>query len=232
MPSMPGHLDVEQGDVGAVLGHGGQHLERPSRPRRPPRGRARARAGPTGRPARGPGRRRAAGGSARSSDGHPKHVAAGPSARVVTVPPTAAARSRRPTSPLPVRVPGPPGRAPGAPVPSSTTSAASGHSRTLHRVAPLCRITLVTPSRTVHANSSRRCGRHVVGGVGQLGLDLGGRQRRSAPGPAHRAGSARGSPRRPGARRPARRARAARGRRARPGPARCRRRAAGWRARP
>ena len=99
-------------------------------------------------------------------------------------------------------------------------------------VAPLCRITLVTPSRTVQANSSRSSEGTSSVEFGQVGLDLGGRQRRRGPGPARRAGSARGSPRRPGVRRPGRRGRAARGRRARRAPARGRRRAAGWPARP
>ena len=46
------------------------------------------------------------------------------------------------------------------------------------RRAPLCRTTLVTPSRTTQPNSSRRSRRHVVDGAGQVGVDAGRR-----PGP-------------------------------------------------
>ena len=41
------------------------------------------------------------------------------------------------------------------PAPLSSTSTRSAASRTVHRVAPLCRMTLVTPSRTAHAKTSR-----------------------------------------------------------------------------
>ena len=59
----PGHLDVEQGDVGPVLARRGDHLVAAARPRRRPRGRARGRAAPPARRGRAPGRRRAAAGS-------------------------------------------------------------------------------------------------------------------------------------------------------------------------
>ena len=179
----PGHLDVEQRDVGPELG------ARPPAPRRrEPTSATTSRSG--SRPSRAASAPRTRAWSSASSSrmgagAHPTATRSvcprGSSTRVVTVPPTAAARSRSPTRPLPARGLG---RRPRArpPVPSSTTSAASGPSRTVHRVAPLCRTTLVTPSRTVQANSSRRCGRHVVRGVGQLGLDVGGGQRRSRAG--------------------------------------------------
>ena len=75
----------------------------------------------------------------------------GRAARSTTVAPTAAARSRRPARPEPE----PRCRRGVAPAPSSRTSAAVGESATSQRRAPECRITLVTPSRTVQANSSR-----------------------------------------------------------------------------
>ena len=158
MPSIPGISTSSSATSGPELGHGRQHLEARARPPRPPRGRARGRAGPTARRAPGPGRRPAAAGSGRrSSDGHPQHVPAGRldpgrdraahgrgplaqadqpaavrAARAAPADALARCRRRRPR-----RHPGP-------------AAPCSG-------VAPLCRITLVTPSRTVHANSSRRC---------------------------------------------------------------------------
>ena len=73
----------------------------------------------------------------------------GESSRVTTVAPTSVARSRSPSSPEPWPL--------GEWVagPSSRTSALVAVSRTSQCRAPECRITLVTPSRTVQANSSR-----------------------------------------------------------------------------
>ena len=45
-------------------------------------------------------------------------------------------------------IPLPAGVQAGLPTPSSTTSTDVGVNRTAHRLAPLCRIVLVTPSRT------------------------------------------------------------------------------------
>jgi len=54
----------------------------------------------------------------------------------------AASRSVRPVIPLPDGVPA------GLPTPSSTISTDVGVSRTVQRLAPLCRMVFVTPSRT------------------------------------------------------------------------------------
>src|SRR5205823_5377391 len=62
--------------------------------------------------------------------------------------PADSARSRSPASPEPP-VEGP------APRPSSQTSTQVAVNRTPHQCAPECRTTLVTPSRTTQANSSR-----------------------------------------------------------------------------
>ena len=67
------------------------------------------------------------------------------------------------------------------PTPSSRISTRSGCSTTVQRVALLCRITLVTPSRIVHANSSRFSEGTSSVEFGQVGLDLGGLQRHPRP---------------------------------------------------
>ncbi len=67
-----------------------------------------------------------------------------------------------------------------APTPSSRTSARVGVSRTSQGWAPECRITLVTPSRTVQANSSRSS-------VGTSSVELGSRASISAAASAVRA---------------------------------------------
>ena len=131
---------------------------RPGRPRRRPPGRPPGRAARRARRARGPGRRRAAAGS--SCVDHPRRRGAieQPAAQrssVSTAPRPRSARSRRPARPRPPL----PGRTASTrgPRPSSTDlDRVRRSARTVHRVAPLCRTTLVTPSRTAQANSSRR----------------------------------------------------------------------------
>ena len=145
---------------------------RPARrrgPRRPPRRRGRPRPPRSGRapataarPARrgpAPGRRPAAAGSsmpARCTRSRnpvaPAAAAHGQRAR-----PAASARSRSPRRP----VPGRPSGAGSGPRPSSTISTWSGATRITRRGAPLCRTTLVTPSRTAQPNSSPPRRRHA-----------------------------------------------------------------------
>src|SRR5262249_31352727 len=74
----------------------------------------------------------------------------GESRRGTTVAPTSAARSRSPARPEPWPL------GDGVAAPLSMTSAHVAVSRTSQWEAPEWRITLVTPSRTVQANSSRR----------------------------------------------------------------------------
>ena len=117
-------------------------------PRRPRPGRARGRAARPAPRAPGPGRRRAAAGwspDALTDSSKPR----GSRVRVTSTAPAAAARSRRPSSPVPAgHRPAGRCRRRGPRPPSAPAARCSGDAR-------LCRITLVTPSRTVHANSSR-----------------------------------------------------------------------------
>ena len=227
-PVEPGHLDVEQGDVGLVLADRVRAPGRRSRPRRPPRGRARGSSRAESAP------RTSAWSSASSSRIGLAHGATTASekpgsqrrgdhaCRRARRPARAgrSARGRRRASPAtgPRRRRGSrPGRR------CSTHGAARG---------------VAVPDHVGDALADRPreqlalVGGHLVGGV-RAGRPRSRRPRAPcARAPARRAGSARGSPPPRVVRRPGRRARAARGRRARRAPARGRRRAACWPARP
>ena len=183
MPSIPGISTSSSATSGRCSGHGRQHLVAGRRPRRRPRGRARGRAAPTARRAPGPGRRPAAAGWGRAHPTATRRTCPwGGSTRVVTVPPTAAARSRRPVRPLPAcaRRRAPAARRPAAVV--DDLGARPGSARTVQRRRA------AVPDHVGDALAHRpgeqlaQVRRDLVGGVGQLGLDLGGLQRRPGPG--------------------------------------------------
>ena len=181
MPSSPGISTSSRATSGRCSRDRRDAPRRRTRPRRRPRGRARGRAAPTARRGPAPGRRRAAAGSVapliRQADA--QRVPMGCSTRVVTP-----CRPRRP----PARA----ARLQPVPAPHRGVARPDAVVDDLHGVraaaAPSQRRGAAVPDHVgdalahVQANSSRRSTGHVVGGVGQLGLDLGRRQRRSRPG--------------------------------------------------
>ena len=177
-----GHLDVEQRDVGPVLGHGR------AAPRAPePTSATTSRSG--SRPSSADSAPRTSAWSSASSSRIGALIRRPPAARsprgsstrVSTVPPTAAARSRSPTSPLPVRVPAR-RRSPHRAVPSSTTSAASAASRTRAARGAAVPDHVGDPLAHRPGEQLAQVRGHLVGGVRQVGLDLGGGQRGAGPG--------------------------------------------------
>ena len=152
MPSSPGISTSSRATSGRCSRDRRHAPRRRGRPRRPPRGRARGRAARPARRGPAPGRRRAAAGSSRHDDlGGEKPGLQ----RAATT--TAAPDRGRPLAQAGQAVAPGGGRRPRpGPAPSSRTSALRRRSAGPRSVrAPECRITLVTPSRTVQANSSR-----------------------------------------------------------------------------
>ena len=184
---------------------------RPRTPRPPPRGRARARAAPTARRGRAPGRRPgAAGWSSRSRQHHGEREAGVEGPRD-----DGAARPRRRAragrcSPLPV----PPGAGPDAVV-ADLDAVGPEYDGAARRAA--------VPDHVGDAlrgwsTRTARAGRRAPRRPSSAARPRSRRPRaRCAPGPARRGGSARDSPPPLVVRRPARRGTAARGRPARPG---------------
>ena len=182
-PVQAGHLDVEQRDVRPVLAGGVAPPRRRGPPRRRPRGRARGPSSAASAP------RTSAWSSASSSRiviraSRSRPPARSPAARaalVTSVAPDGGGALAQPGQPVAaVVVPHglrcAPRRRRRRPRPARPSGARCTG------VAPLCRITLVTPSRTAHANSSRRSLGTSSALRGQVGVDPGRAQRRARPG--------------------------------------------------